>query len=93
MQLTHAEPGLCACSALNQGVELLFYGDSITETWRGSDMGRQCSRCAGVPDVFFKYFGSKYESEVLAVGGASVILLPSSYFPVSQRSNAPRCHG
>jgi hypothetical protein len=59
----------CALGML-QGVELLFYGDSITETWRGTDMGRQCSRCAGVPDVFAKYFGSKYAAEVLAVGGA-----------------------
>lgn len=51
-------------------MELLFYGDSITETWRGMDMGRQCGRCQGVPDIFHKHFGSKYESEVLAVGGA-----------------------
>ena len=33
-------------------------------------MGRPCSRCAGVPAIFQKYFGSKYDSEVLAVGGA-----------------------
>ena len=63
--------GTEACSAcyMPQGVELLFYGDSITETWRGTDMGRQCSRCAGVPDVFAKHFGTKYAAEVLAVGG------------------------
>ncbi|CAL5221183.1 g3329 [Coccomyxa viridis] len=53
----------------NKGFELVFYGDSITETWRGTDMGRPCSRCTGVPAIFQKYFGSKYDSEVLAVGG------------------------
>ncbi|BDA46856.1 probable platelet-activating factor acetylhydrolase IB subunit gamma at N-terminal half [Coccomyxa sp. Obi] len=53
----------------SMGYELLFYGDSITETWRGTDMGRQCSRCQGVPEVFDEYFGSKYKAEVLAVGG------------------------
>jgi hypothetical protein len=47
----------------------VFYGDSITETWRGTDMGRQCGRCQGCSDVFYKYFGSKYAAEVLAVGG------------------------
>lgn len=52
-----------------QGYELLFYGDSITETWRGTDMGRPCSRCQGAPEVFDNYFGSKYKAEVLAVGG------------------------
>lgn len=73
-------------------MELLFYGDSITETWRGSDMGRQCSRCAGVPDIFHKYFGSKYKSEVLAVGGAPV---PNNIcglcMPHGLRSWALRC--
>ena len=32
-------------------------------------MGRPCGRCAGVPAIFERYFGSKYDSEVLAVGG------------------------
>ncbi|KAK9836010.1 hypothetical protein WJX81_005902 [Elliptochloris bilobata] len=50
------------------GVDVVFYGDSITETWRGTDMGRGCRRCAGVPAVFQKYFG-KYSTAVLAVGG------------------------
>ncbi len=52
-----------------QGVDVVFYGDSITETWRGTDMGRGCRRCAGVPAVFQHYFG-KYSTSVLAVGGA-----------------------
>ena len=52
-----------------QGVDVVFYGDSITETWRGTDMGRGCRRCAGVPAVFQHYFG-KYSTSVFAVGGA-----------------------
>ena len=62
-----------------QGFELVFYGDSITETWRGTDMGRPCSRCAGVPAIFQKYFGSKYDTEVLAVGGAPSLCSFSKY--------------
>ena len=32
-----------------QGFELVFYGDSITETWRGTDLGRPCKR-PGCPE-------------------------------------------
>lgn len=51
-----------------QGYELIFYGDSITETWTGTDMGRECPRCAGVPEVLEKHFGM-YEKGIYAVGG------------------------
>ena len=72
-------------AALLQGFELVFYGDSITETWRGTDMGRPCSRCAGVPDIFHKYFGAKYDTEVLAVGGTQLSRLPCLW-------HSPRAH-
>lgn len=55
-----------------QGCSIVFYGDSITETWRGSDNGGPCPRCKGVPEVFQQYFGSRYSSEVLAVGGEEI---------------------
>ena len=42
-------------------------------------MGRPCSRCAGVPAIFQKYFGSKYDTEVLAVGGAPSLCSFSKY--------------
>lgn len=48
---------------------MVFYGDSITETWRGTDGGHPCSRCAGVPEVFQEYFSSQHSTSVLAVGG------------------------
>ncbi len=48
---------------------MVFYGDSITETWRGTDGGHPCSRCAGVPAVFQEYFSSQYSTAVLAVRG------------------------
>lgn len=51
-----------------QGYELIFYGDSITETWTGTDMGRECPRCAGVPEVLEKHFGM-YHKGIYAVGG------------------------
>eukprot|EP00884_Botryococcus_braunii_P002012 jgi/Botrbrau1/11811/Bobra.0224s0013.3 len=56
-----------------QVLDLIFLGDSITETWRGTDMGRECTRCEGVPDVFKEYFLRRFpRTEVLAVGGDQV---------------------
>jgi hypothetical protein len=52
-----------------QAVDIVFYGDSIFETWRGTDMGRLCDRCNGAPEVFHKFFSSRYNSLILAVGG------------------------
>ncbi|EIE19806.1 hypothetical protein COCSUDRAFT_58535 [Coccomyxa subellipsoidea C-169] len=42
-----------------QGVDLVFYGDSITESWRGTALGSLTARCAGSPAVFEKYFQSR----------------------------------
>ncbi len=53
-----------------QGFQLLFYGDSILETFRGTSRGGPCARCAGGPEVYAEHFGSKYRSEVLAISGA-----------------------
>ena len=59
-----------------QGCDAVFYGDSITETWRGTDQGKHCPRCKGVPEVFQKSFGADCSSEVLAVGGEVHSLAP-----------------
>ena len=59
----------CKWAYVVQQLDLVFYGDSIAETWRGTDMGRDCWRCKGGPDIFQKYFGSRYTSKIFAVGG------------------------
>lgn len=46
-----------------QGVDLVFYGDSIAELWR---IGMPAS--AGRSNVFRHHFGA-YSSSILAVGG------------------------
>lgn len=52
-----------------QGVDLVLYGDSITESWVATACGHPCgSRCDGIPKVYEDYFGN-YSSMVLAVGG------------------------
>ena len=55
-----------------QGFELIFYGDSITEDWRGTSGGLPWPIGSGTADVFYKHFGSKYKAEVLAIAGGSL---------------------
>ncbi|CAK0785417.1 hypothetical protein CVIRNUC_008626 [Coccomyxa viridis] len=56
----------------NEGFELIFYGDSITEDWRGTSGGLPWPIGSGTADVFYKHFGSKYRAEVLAIAGDQI---------------------
>ena len=58
----------------SQRLELLFYGDSILESFRGTSRGGPCPRCARGPEVYQQHFGSKYNCTVLAISGALVQL-------------------
>lgn len=51
-----------------QGFDLLFYGDSITETWHGTDLCHPIARAQGVHDVFLRHY-SKFNGGVMAEGG------------------------
>lgn len=47
-----------AADAAEEGYQLLFLGDSITEKWRGTSICRpRCTSCAGIPKVFARRFG------------------------------------
>ncbi|KAI3426404.1 hypothetical protein D9Q98_008774 [Chlorella vulgaris] len=50
------------------GFDLLFYGDSITERWAGTDLCAACEYAAGIPEVFAQHY-SKFNASVMAVGG------------------------
>ena len=73
-----------------QGFELIFYGDSITEDWRGTSGGLPWPIGSGTADVFYKHFRSKYKAEVLAIAGRS-LKTPGGYFIVmsSQHASGP----
>ena len=72
-QVLRADPVCVYCA---QGADLVFYGDSITESWLGTGCGGACGgRCDGIPKVFDDYFGN-YSRIVLAVGGEPAVPRP-----------------
>ncbi|KAK9829121.1 hypothetical protein WJX72_004014 [[Myrmecia] bisecta] len=54
-----------------QGFDLLFYGDSITEHWRGTSMGAPDSTGPSIHDMWNKYFGS-YNADVMAIAADQI---------------------
>ena len=59
-----------AAPDLQQGLDVVFYGDSITESWRGTEMNSTRSqRLEAIKRVYDEHF-SKYRSIVLAISGA-----------------------
>ena len=55
---------------LLQGFDVLFYGDSITEQWRGSSVGTMYPSLVQTHEVFDARFNKNYSSHVLAIAGA-----------------------
>ena len=53
-----------------QGFEFVFYGDSITERWRGSEMGRQRKAATACKESFQQLFG-KWRTALLAISGTT----------------------
>ncbi|KAL4448233.1 hypothetical protein ABPG75_005452 [Micractinium tetrahymenae] len=51
-----------------QGFGLVFFGDSITESWSGTDLCKPVPRAQGVDEVFRRHF-AKWNASVMAVGG------------------------
>ena len=41
-----------------QTLDVIFYGDSITESWRGLQAGVPSEKFKGIPQVFEKMYGS-----------------------------------
>ena len=48
---------------------LILLGDSITESWLGTDMARPVDRAKGVPEILQMRMTDKYRPLVLAIGG------------------------
>ena len=59
-------------------VDVVFYGDSITEGWRGTEYGRPNPKYGGAKEVFenrfISEFGAKYNGLALGISGDRVSL-------------------
>ena len=53
-----------------QGLDLVVYGDSITEQFRGTLMGVPMDKFRGIPEVFAKHYG-RLKAKVFSIAGAS----------------------
>lgn len=52
----------------------MFYGDSITESWRGLQVGAPAEKFKGIPEVFAKLYGS------VKAAAYSIAGMPSFHF-------------
>ena len=57
-----------ASATLPQGFEFILYGDSITETWRGTEFAEPIKRAEGGQVAFERYWGD-YRTAALAIAG------------------------
>jgi hypothetical protein len=62
----------------NQNYDVVFYGDSITEHWMGTDLAQKWTEWLNVKEVFDKYFNTSanekahYDGIPLGIGGDRV---------------------
>lgn len=64
-------PASDASSTLPQGFEFILYGDSITETWRGTQFAEPIKRAEGGQEAFERYWGD-YRTAALAIAGDAI---------------------
>jgi hypothetical protein len=52
--------------SLSQGYDMIWYGDSISEAFRGTEDGGQLEGLVAIKAVWEKHYGSKYKAAVMA---------------------------
>ena len=53
-----------------QGLDVVFYGDSIVESWRGTELGVSVERAKGIPDMWGRHFGEPYHAKAFGIASA-----------------------
>lgn len=52
-----------------QGFDVLMYGDTLVEAWRGTFLGEPSSRAHGSADVFHSHFSHRWNAAALGIAG------------------------
>ena len=52
-----------------QHFDLIMYGDTLIEAWRGTILGEPNPRVQGCSEIFHSHFGHKYSSLAFGIAG------------------------
>ena len=52
-----------------QQFDLIMYGDTLIEAWRGTILGEPNPRVQGCSEIFHSHFGHKYSSLAFGIAG------------------------
>ena len=52
---------------------MIFYGDSIVESWRGTELGVAVDRAKGIPDMWGRHFGEPYNAKACGIASAQIL--------------------
>ena len=63
---------------MSQGLDVVFYGDSIIESWRGTELGVAADRAKGIPDMWGRHFGEPYNAKAFGIASAQHIVCESA---------------
>ncbi|CAL5224691.1 g7416 [Coccomyxa viridis] len=58
-----------ADSSASQHYDVMMYGDTLVEAWRGTILGEPSLRVQGCSEIFHSHFGHKYSTAVYGIAG------------------------
>ena len=71
--------------AREEGLDLVFYGDSITESLRGTQMGTRIEKFYGIPEVADKHYGPIRWAAFSIAGVFETTSFPATLLPLQRR--------
>ena len=67
MRKSEAVGRISSCAA--QHFDVVMYGDTLVEAWRGTILGEPSLRVQGCSEIFHSHFGHKYSTAVYGIAG------------------------